>query len=242
MSADDPSGKLQPFSIEDGAQDPEGAMENVVFDEDQVGNTLPSVEEARETIPHRSIMAPAKRNRILLYAFMAFGIVALVITTVLLAVDLEKANEAAKNEAVKNEAETLTHKEELLKMFIDQKISTEESLRTSRSSQNQALNYMAEEETSSDMSWLYSDSDMSVNMQRIVERYVLALLFFEFNGDKDWLHDYNFLSPQDHCNWNAVFAGGMEGVTSCNAEGHVSGLELGKSKALGEVCRRPISL
>jgi hypothetical protein len=125
-------------------------------------------------------------------------------------------------------------------MFVAKNVSTEESLRTTTSSQNQALNFMAEEETSSGMSWLYSD--MVENEQRIIERYVLALLFFEFNGDKDWLHDYNFLSPQDHCNWNAVFAGGMEGVTSCNAEGHVSGLELGKSKALGEVCRRPISL
>jgi hypothetical protein len=217
---EDPSAKLQPFSIEDGAADPEGAMENIVFDEEQVGNTLPSVEEARQTIPHRSSMAPAKRNRIILYSCMALVILALVITTVLLAVDLNK---------VKNEAVALTHKEELFKMFVGKNVSTAESLGTSTSSQHQALNFMAEEEEFFDMAWLYSD--IVRNEQRIIERYVLALLFFEFNGYKDWLHDYNFLSSQDHCNWNAVFSGTKEGVTDCNEEGHVSGLALGKSTA-----------
>lgn len=219
----DPSGKVQPFSIDDGADDPEETMDNIAFDEEEVGNTLPSLEEARETIPHRTTMAPAKRNRLFVYGCMALVIVALVVTTVVLAVDLNN---------VKNEAVVMTHKEELFQILVNKNVSTEDSLRAARSSQSQALNYLAEEESNSDMSWLYSD--MVKNEQRMIERYILALVFFETNGDQDWTSDYNFLSAQDHCDWNAVFSEGREGVTSCNDEGHVTALELGKPTTLTE--------
>jgi hypothetical protein len=54
-----------------------------------------------------------------------------------------------------------------------------------------------------------------------VERYVLTVFYFA-SGGVQWTHQMNFLTPQDHCNWNQPFAtdSGAQlllGVNSCKA-------------------------
>jgi hypothetical protein len=68
--------------------------------------------------------------------------------------------------------------------------------------------------------------------RRFVERYVLALFYYQFDGPQ-WTYNLKFLSGHDHCNWHEIFenSGGKtvrQGVF-CNDDGYVKELNLGKT-------------
>lgn len=74
------------------------------------------------------------------------------------------------------------------------------------------------------------------NARRFVERYVLALLYYQFNGPR-WTYNLKFLSGLDHCEWHDDFetSNGKivhQGVI-CNDDGHVVELNLGMLEQVG---------
>eukprot|EP00980_Cylindrotheca_fusiformis_P022621 scaffold9520_cov105-Cylindrotheca_fusiformis.AAC.1 len=226
MMSEDPKGTVHSFEIEGGANEDAGSMDNVRINDD-AGNTLPSVEEARQTIPHKRVAPPAKKNRVFCFAFMGLIIVALVVAIVVLALDLKDAN---------NRAAIQSHKETLMSFLLEKEISTGASLRLPYSPQSQALSYLAEEQASNGMSYLYDE--MALNEQKIIERYALAVLFFALNDNGDWNPDYSFLTPKDYCSWKkrvyTINNRGQvvyrdTGVSLCNGEGHVTELILGRT-------------
>ena len=69
-----------------------------------------------------------------------------------------------------------------------------------------------------------------ITSRRFVERYVLAVLWYQLNGSQ-WTYKAKFMSAQDHCNWfeNLKSTSGNalhEGVL-CDSDGYVSALNLG---------------
>jgi hypothetical protein len=54
----------------------------------------------------------------------------------------------------------------------------------------------------------------------LVERYVLAVLYFATSGER-WTKQWNLLSATSVCQWNGV---------ACNGDDLVSSLDLGKPK------------
>lgn len=40
---------------------------------------------------------------------------------------------------------------------------------------------------------------------KFVQRYALAVLYFAWGGDEEWVFDYNFLSKKDECDWNTDY-------------------------------------
>lgn len=67
--------------------------------------------------------------------------------------------------------------------------------------------------------------------QRFVERYVLALFYFNFGG-AEWAYNLKFLSGRDHCEWFDDFTNKKGDIirmgVQCNENGFVQHLNLGK--------------
>eukprot|EP00980_Cylindrotheca_fusiformis_P020942 scaffold7967_cov75-Cylindrotheca_fusiformis.AAC.2 len=223
--SEEPQGTVHSFEIDSGADEDDGSMiDNSVKVNDDAGNNLPSVEEARETIPHKRVTPPAKKNRMFCFAFMGLIIVALVVTIIVLALELKDE---------KNQASIQSHKETLKDFLVEKEISTAASLRAPYSPQSQALYFLAEEKASKKLSSLY---DNALNEQRIIERYVLAVLYFALIDNGEWNPGYSFLTTQDYCRWyqrviinNDVILGG---VRSCNDDGYVTDLHLSLLQSL----------
>ena len=82
------------------------------------------------------------------------------------------------------------------------------------------------------LTWL-ADKDEAVldfasENSSALQRYALAVVYFATTGN-DWNYQYKFLSPANECDWTGVDeAGASAGVSSCNQEGFVTGLALGK--------------
>jgi len=74
--------------------------------------------------------------------------------------------------------------------------------------------------------------------RRFVERYVLALLYYQFNGPR-WTYNLKFLSGHDHCDWHENFKNSEGKIVKqgvfCNEEGYIIELNLCK---YGKVIRR----
>jgi len=65
--------------------------------------------------------------------------------------------------------------------------------------------------------------------RRFVERYVLALIYYQFNGPR-WTYNLKFLTGHDHCDWHETFKNAdgktvKQGVF-CNQDGYVIELNL----------------
>jgi Leucine-rich repeat (LRR) protein len=76
-----------------------------------------------------------------------------------------------------------------------------------------------------------------VDAKRLVERFVLALIYYHFEGPK-WSYDLKFLSGLDHCDWNDYFETESgktvrQGVI-CNDDGDVVELDLSWNNLLGD--------
>jgi len=85
--------------------------------------------------------------------------------------------------------------------------------------------------------WMIYDDPYHVTVadNSLVQRYILAVLFFSTNG-WDWYWKLSFLSPVSECNWNRYWPMRYEtdleyqlfGV-ECNENGNVAKIRLSKS-------------
>jgi hypothetical protein len=101
----------------------------------------------------------------------------------------------------------------LADILLQNEVAIAEALQDESSPQFQALHWLANEDT------VVLDLDSSPSVVLVVERYVLAVLYFATNGE-GW-EQGNFLSSASVCEWNNVL---------CNEDDSVVALLLGKSK------------
>ena len=181
--------------------------------EEQVHDQLPSVEEAKANLAHK----PAGGNSYLKSTICAgVTFVILVIGITLLAVLVPKLNSSSSG---------ASRQEDVIQLLLHNEITPEATLRDPNSVQARAAQFIADGDS-------YLMTVTEENVRGFVERYVLAILYYHFNGDSSWTYQLNFMTSQDHCNWFLRFqtvSGNIfrEGVF-CNDEGHVTELMLGK--------------
>jgi len=76
-----------------------------------------------------------------------------------------------------------------------------------------------------------------VGKRRFMERYVLALLYYQADG-VHWNDNYNFLGPFDHCDWHREYStpqGRFIKGAQCNDDGFVVHLDLSNNNLLAPV-------
>ena len=190
------------FVIEDLDEDPE----------EQVHDQLPSVEEAKANLP----ASPANKKKLYLITAAIVGVIALLITTITLAVKKGK-NKTVMHEPTGRAAEVIDF------LFVNQ-ISPLPSLEDPTSAQHRAAVFVADGDG-------YQMEFTHESRYRFLERFVLSMIYYHFNGH-EWTHRLNFLSARDHCDWWQDFESNRgntirQGVI-CNDDGYVVGLNLGK--------------
>lgn len=176
-------------------------------------NQLPSVEQYKSNSEVKSNTIP---RMAILIVFSIATAIALTITGIVV---------AKKNKSETDSASTPSGRTKRIEEFLfTNQISTLAQLRELGSPHHLATVFVAD----GDMLQLeYPTTQASA--KRFVERYILALLYYHFNGP-EWTFKLKFLSGLDHCNWNDEFDTSdgrtvRQGVI-CNEEGYVEGLNL----------------
>ena len=112
-------------------------------------------------------------------------------------------------------------------------ITSEDILYDTRTPQYKALLWLADyDKAQLDFSMSSGSNNILVmegggNKPRILQRYILAVLFFATQG-RYWNTTYGFLSEWDECQWATYDTNGdVVGVASCNGDGLVTSLLLG---------------
>ena len=101
------------------------------------------------------------------------------------------------------------------------RISSQEALGNPSTAQARALKWIQG----------HDNTHLCPSDPKLVQRYILAVLFFETTGEKWALcpignEDCNFLDSADECSWRAI---------SCNAEGYVTEIHLDSSNLSGSI-------
>jgi Leucine-rich repeat (LRR) protein len=189
--------------------------------EDQVvHDQLPSVEEAKANLAHK----PAGGISSLKWTICAgFAFVILIVGVTLLAVLVPKENSGSSSSSSPTPEES--RQDNVITLLLVNEITPESTLRDPSTPQARAAQFIANGDT-------YQMAIDAETVQGFIERYVLAIIYFHFNGETAWTYQNDFMTPQDHCNWFQKFTttGGSiirEGVL-CNEEGHVTTLSLCK--------------
>jgi hypothetical protein len=115
--------------------------------------------------------------------------------------------------------------EAVVQFLLERKVALEPALRMNASPQRQAAQFIADGDA-------YRMAHTEDNAARFIDRYVLAVLWYQFGG-KDWIYQLNFMSSSDVCDWYTRFttANGdtiHEGVLCDEKNGRVQKIMLGK--------------
>ncbi len=194
------------FVIEE-LQDPE-------VQSDDGHDQLPDVEEYKAANAIQSKGTHSIKKSLVVLA--AVSAVALVLSGTVMA--FNKRN-------MKQEPYTFTGRTQQVEDFLfENNISTLPQLQETGSAQHRATAFVADGDS---MQMELTPE----NARRFVERYVLAVLYYQFNGPR-WTYNLKFLSGLDHCEWHDDFMTSngktvQQGVV-CDEEGHVVNLNLGK--------------
>jgi hypothetical protein len=199
------------------SEDEDIVVEDLSDEEDYASHDqLPSADECKANRVHRSRRIPTT------IIFIIFGI-ATVIALSITGVVVAKNNKSGSESTPTNLAGRTKSIEEFL---FNNQISTLPQLREFGSAPHLATAFVAD----GDMLHL-KFPETNASAKRFVERYVLALLYYQFNGHL-WTFNLRFLSGVDHCEWNADFETSTGNVVRqgviCNEDGHVIELNLGK--------------
>ena len=181
---------------------------------DDIHDQLPSVEEYKASIAVQPKGVTSMKRNLLILASMSCLI--LVISLIV---------KAAKSPTTTQGQTNLSGRTEEVESFIFMNnVSTLPQLREVGSAQQRAAAFVADGDS---LQMPLSPE----TARRFVERYVLALLYYQFNGPR-WTYNLKFLSGHDHCDWHETFKNAdgktvKQGVF-CNEDGYVLELNLGK--------------
>ena len=160
-----------------------------------------------------------KRNRKLICVTAAIVLVVLAVT--IIAVVFAVIQKSQKGD---NFNQMSPRKREIEEFLQTNQISSLAELRLVDSPANLALTFIADED---EMQMQLTEE----SVKRFVERYVLAYLYYQFEG-AGWKHNLNFMSGANHCEWyhdveTSSSQKIRQGVARCT-EGYVTELNLGK--------------
>lgn len=164
----------------------EGFAEEVDEEEEEARNQLPSVEEAKATIPHKELPSRSARyKKYVIWSVFALAVLALISGIVVAVV-------AGGGEKQVSE----TYGEDVRELIMEKGISSREDLDNPDSPQGRALEFFAN----------VDKFPLSIveDEQRVIERYGLVVYYYALGGE-EWLDNLNFLAPEaDHCLWNVI--------------------------------------
>jgi hypothetical protein len=208
MTYNEEQGQAPPpdaFTIEE-LEDPESAPDENAHDQ------LPNVEEYKAT---NAIQSHASSKKTFLLALALLSLFSAITAGIVVAVKNNKKDDVYSPVGRTKEVEDF--------LFTNE-VSTLPQLQDINSPQHRATAFVADGDS------LHMSLNEK-NSRRFVERYVLSLLYYQFNGPA-WNFGLKFLSGVDHCEWHDDFktsAGDIirQGVI-CNEDKHVVELNLGK--------------
>lgn len=198
--------------------------------EDQhIHDQLPSVEEAKANLPHRPMDGGRKRKP----CFIAAGITTLILLITIIAAAAGKNNKNKKSKS----HEIQGRFKQVADFLVNNGIATLPSMQEKTSPQRLAAIFVADAD-------LYQASMAESNLLRFLERYLLALIYYETNGP-EWTNHFNFLSARDHCEWTETVvrpAGTFVKGVECDTHGRVIGLDLSNNNLNGYHINEEIQL
>jgi hypothetical protein len=184
--------------------------------EAQVHDQLPSVEEAKLSLGQNQpscIRTKINRHK---KCLIVTGLIAL---ATILGISIAAAS--TNNNKSANTYEPNDRFEDVVMFLFNNQISSLPSLEDKQSAEHRAALFIADGDT-------YQSEMTEANIHKFVERYILALFYYQFNGP-EWDNNYHFLSGQDHCTWTMTVtrpAGTFVKGVTCNEDGYVTGLDL----------------
>lgn len=212
---------------------------------DDVGISLPNVEEAKANLPSQE--RPKKWRMIGLVAVCVL-IFVVGLTAGLLATKGNNSNSASvqteepddfvdseDSEDVPDGLENEARLSAAFNFIEDMKISTKSHLVTPGSPQNKALNWIANQDAGT---FQIPVSATAPSAFKFAQRYVLAVMYYSLDG-MNWQYRNDFLSEFDECDWNrGVNTGGGKSFkfgVSCDVKGMVNELFMRKSSLLSSL-------
>lgn len=193
------------FTIEE-LPDPEPESEGDSPQHDQ----LPNVEEYKTA---NGIQSHGRSRKSCLLALAFISLVSLTIGAIVVVTKKSKKN-----------GDVAGRTKQVEDFLVSKQVSTLQDLQDINSAQHRAAAFIADGDN------LHMPLTVE-NTRRFVERYVLAVLFYEFNGP-NWTYNLKFLSGVDHCDWHDDFETGAGNIIRqgviCNEDKHVTELKLGK--------------
>ena len=192
---------------------------------ENIGHSLPSPEEAKANV---AIDKGAGRNykKLAMTAFLGLiGVGALVG----IIVGISKA--ALKKKQTPSVELTSRH-EEVIDFLFAERVSTLPNMKETHHPASKAAMFVADGDA---FQLDYKESPEQA--RRFIERYVLSVLYYHFNGDQ-WNYHLNFLSAQDHCNWYGTFETAKSDKTIlmgvlCDEDGYVQKINLSQNNLAG---------
>lgn len=215
--------QLQEVSVEDPDPEQPGPQKQAAADDDAddqepVHDQLPSVEEykADMAIASRSdAMSSSSRTKAKVCARLVSlaGLLIAFITIAVVVFDNDIKNDGASADSFFPNPPTsptsptdppgprpevdLDRLNTMIEFLVQRNVSTATRLQDSSTSQYQAAEFLV-----NSAAFLKQNNGTDrATAKRWIERYVLALLYYEWNGP-EWSYQSGFLTEQDHCQWN----------------------------------------
>jgi len=94
--------------------------------------------------------------------------------------------------------DTSSRMSQISHFLVDRSISTHESLKAKSSPQYKAAHWLATVDT--EALPIPSPSETSTHSDRLIQRYLLSLLYYSMGGD-EWTNSLKFLSENHECGW-----------------------------------------
>lgn len=191
-------------------------------DDCNIHDQLPSVEEVKASnayLPTALLLAKSHRRK--LYLTVAAAAVAAMTLSVF--ISLGVFSRSSKSNQLGQDAQQNETTKSKLQEIIDKlhHVSNLPRLMDPSSAQYHAAQFLAAGDS------LHLDFD-GEDGWRTTQRYILAVLYYD-SGGKSWTDQFNFMSSEDHCDWNVEFstpAGRFLKGVQCDDKGSVVDIDL----------------
>eukprot|EP00529_Nitzschia_sp_RCC80_P015625 CAMPEP_0113483590 /NCGR_PEP_ID=MMETSP0014_2-20120614/23512_1 /TAXON_ID=2857 /ORGANISM="Nitzschia sp." /LENGTH=694 /DNA_ID=CAMNT_0000377141 /DNA_START=147 /DNA_END=2231 /DNA_ORIENTATION=+ /assembly_acc=CAM_ASM_000159 len=186
---------------------------------------LPTVEEMKARSSVDPAVVAANRARTKKRCLVTLGaICALVLVLVAIIVPV-KNNNSNKTSKSSQSVELWGRSADIIDFLYTEGVSPLPALEDLYSAQHRAATFVGD-----------GDVYQAPVGQKLIERYVLSLIYYYFNGP-EWTNNFKFLSGRDHCEWFTTetrpLGTILKGV-NCNDDGYVTGLDLSDNNLVGK--------
>ena len=182
-----------PSSHGDNNEDDEIVVEDLPEEEaPAVHDQLPSVEEAKANLSYQPASNTNKKKKVLI----GLGVLAILAATIGIIV----AVATSFGKSSKTEVTLSGRAEDVVNFLFENHVTALPALKDRTFPQHKAALFVAD----GDAYQMDLDASNEIEVRRFIERYVLALVYYHYNGPK-WNYQLNFLTAEDHCKWHQNF-------------------------------------